>query len=626
MNVLAGSRPPWFPLPRAWRLHAFQTSGAVLLETAGGLGDDHHSLLFTAPVQILRANSAPDLLRLFDQLDLLTGQGFHAAGSIDYEAGYALHKITAPAPATALACFGIYAQRFVFDHHTGIASAPPIPSSPDDHVPDPSPILTFPSIALDRQHYAAQFDAVQHLLAAGDTYQVNLTTRVRADLLASPMALYEVLIDAQPVDFAAIVNLDGRLTLSFSPELFFRITPSPHGRSITTRPMKGTAPRGGTPEQDDQQRHWLAHDEKNHAEHVMIVDLLRNDLGRICAPGSVRSDDLFRVEPYPTLFQMTSTVSGELLPTTRLCDTLGALFPSGSVTGAPKRRTMEIIRDLEPVPRGVYTGAIGYLSPVGETTFSVPIRTLEIRESSISMGVGGGIVADSTAAAEYDECRLKASFLNHAATSPQLIETMLWQPATRPALPLLAHHLSRLARSAAQLGFSYDQVAIVAALTAATSHLVAETRVRLLLSHNGSTHIETAPIAGPTSNLRVRIAARRICSTDAWLQHKTTRRAFYDREFARARRDGFDEVLFLNERGELAEGAISTLTIEVDGQLYTPPLASGALPGVLRGTLLQAPAPCVERVLTLGDLTGASAAWLNNALRGSRSIGSLEIE
>jgi len=622
MNVLPGARPAWYPLPPLWRDHAIRTPGTVLLETAGGLGSDHISYLFTAPELMLRASTGAELLSLLDDIKGKANGGFYIAGRIDYEAGYALHDIPPDTPSRVIACFGIYREPLRFDHHTGEATGPALPTDDKLPVASANPLLSTPQLQIDREAYASKFAEVQRLLAAGDTYQVNLTTRVTADLLGSPLGLYKALIEAQPVDYAAILHVDESLTLSFSPELFFRIEPTASSRRIITRPMKGTAPRGNTPAADATQREWLAHDEKNHAEHVMIVDLLRNDLGRICAPGSVRTDDLFRIETYPTLFQMTSTVSGSLNPTASFKDVVRALFPSGSVTGAPKRRTMEIIHTLEDAPRGVYTGAIGFLAPTGDACFSVPIRTLDLRGNRISMGVGGGIVADSAAASEYDECLLKASFLSKAATAPCLIETLLWDNG----FPLLELHIARLRNSAADLGFKCDIEKIRATLAALPLPPIEQRRVRLLLSADGHYDIEPGEITGPSGDLRVRIAARRILSTDPWRAHKTTRRAVYDREFAQARASGSHEVLFMNERDELAEGAISNLFIEIAGQLYTPPLSAGALPGVFREHLMKTRANVTERTLRIEDLALASTIYLGNAVRDLRSVGSLHFE
>lgn len=627
MNIAPGSRLPWFPLPRTWASHAIDTPGSILLETAGGLGSDHTSYLFSSPEKLLYATCPMEFSTLLEDIEDATQKGFYAAGRINYEAAYALHNISATLSTVPLASFGLYRQPSSFDHHSGTTSGPVIPSVNVEADVAVHPLLTPPQIQIDRKSYQENFTAIQQLLADGDTYQVNFTTRVEADLLGPPIALYEALISAQPVDYAAILHLDAGLIFSFSPELFFCAKSSASSSHITTRPMKGTAPRRTDQAEDAAQQEWLRNDEKNLAEHVMIVDLLRNDLGRICVTGSVRADDLFHIEAYPTLFQMVSRVSGELLPQTRFSDIIRALFPSGSITGAPKRRTMEIIRDLESHPREVYTGAIGFVSPAThaqapDATFSVPIRTLDVRQNNISMGVGGGIVADSAATAEYDECLLKASFLDTATETLRLIETLRWSDE----FPLLELHLARLAKSAAQLGFRCNISDVRAALLSAAGSLPAETRVRLQLAPDGSLDIESRPIVGPSGNLRVRIAAQRILSTDPWFGHKTTRRLFYDREFAHARAEGMDEVLFLNERDELAEGAISSLFVELDGRLYTPPLNSGALPGVFRQHLFATHRNLTERPLYLQDLATAQTALLGNAVRGLRSVHSFHIE
>ena len=617
MNIFPASRPPWYPLPRAWRAWALDSPGSVLLETAGGLGGDHVSYLFTAPEIVLRAKSAVELTGLLRGVEEAVCERLYAAGRIDYEAGYGVHGLSGREPEGTLACFGLYRAPLRFDHWTGLSSGGTLPEAFGGV--NYKPPVSQAVLQTDRATYDAKFAEVQRLLAAGDTYQVNLTSRVEAELRGSALDLYESLIALQPVDFAAIVHFDDSLALSFSPELFFRMD---GGNRIVTRPMKGTASRGSSVEEDDRQREWLAHDEKNRAEHVMIVDLLRNDLGRICEPGSVRVEELFRVETYPTLFQMTSNVSGNLLGNSRFGDVIRALLPSGSVTGAPKRRTMEIIRDLEEQPRGVYTGAIGFVGPGAVACFSVPIRTLEVRGEQVRMGVGGGIVADSTAETEYEECLLKAAFLNQAARTPKLIETLLWSDG----FALLDLHLARLGASARELGYRFDAESIVRELDRVAEGLEGDTRVRLLLSADAAVEIACSPVVGPSSDLRVRIAARRLLSTDAWQRHKTTRRMLYDREFSRGRAEGFDEVLFLNERDEVVEGAISNLFVVIDGCLYTPPLSAGALPGVFRRHLLETQPNVVERALRVQDLAGAQSSYLANAVRGLRSIGSLHFE
>ena len=343
-------------------------------------------------------------------------------------------------------------------------------------------------------------------------------------------------------------------------------------RRITTRPMKGTARRGRTTGEDREIAVRLANDTKNRAENVMIVDLIRNDLGRICGFGSVRVENLFDVERYPTLWQMTSTVSGELRPDVGYEQIFRALFPCGSITGAPKIRAMQLLAQIEDRPRGIYTGAIGFFS-LEESVFNVGIRTLVLEDGKASMGVGGGIVIDSEPSAEFYECQLKAEFLTRSAEPFSLIETMLWNGS----YPLMDFHLDRLADSADYFGCTCDRAEVEAALLAEASRFTDRRRrkVRLLLDADGSIHIECGILpetAGEdASAVRVCISEKRTDPTDRFLFHKTTNRKLYESAFATASDAGFVDVLFLNTRGELTEGAISNVLIEKDGRWSTPP-------------------------------------------------------
>jgi para-aminobenzoate synthetase/4-amino-4-deoxychorismate lyase len=351
----------------------------------------------------------------------------------------------------------------------------------------------------------------------------------------------------------------------------------------------------------------------------MIVDLLRNDLGRICRMGSVCAEELFSVERYQTLLQMTSKVSGELRGGLSWYDVFSALFPSGSITGAPKIRTMEIIRELERSPRGVYTGAIGHIAPSGAAAFSVAIRTLVLEAGVARMGVGGGIVADSEPEAEYRECQLKARFIATPRREFQLIETMLSEHGAILLLPL---HLDRLAASAEYFDFAFDRGAVEAHVLAFLEQLPRgeRFRVRLLLDASSSITLSQVPLANGPAEVVATLSPHRVDSGDLFLRHKTTQRALYEGELARARNDGYDEVLFLNERGELTEGAISTLFIRRGGRLLTPPLSSGMLPGVLRRHILATDPTAEERVLCLDDLYAADSVFLGNSVRGLRKV------
>jgi para-aminobenzoate synthetase/4-amino-4-deoxychorismate lyase len=353
----------------------------------------------------------------------------------------------------------------------------------------------------------------------------------------------------------------------------------------------------------------------------MIVDLLRNDLGRICAIGSIQVEGLFSIERYETLLQMTSTVSGTLRPQISYYDIFRSLFPSGSVTGAPKIHTMEIIRELERTPRGAYTGAIGFISPRGTSVFNVAIRTLVIKDGHAQMGVGGGIVADSDPAEEYRECLLKAAFLTRARRDFQLIETMLWEKD----FFLLSRHLERLESSAAYFNFACDRKAILLRLHELAKSLAAEKsyRVRLLLSSDGSFTVENSELHSGQYGGCVRLSLERTSSNDVFMRHKTTEREIYERQYAEARAVGLDEVIFQNERGEIAEGAISNVFIKKSGKMITPALSCGVLPGVFRRYLLETAANAEEGIVTMEDLKAAEAVFLCNSVRGLREVKSI---
>ena len=464
--------------------------------------------------------------------------------------------------------------------------------------------------SLDAVEYAAKVDRIKYWITEGDCYQINLTFPLDFRVYGHPLALYSRLRQRQPVRYGAFVSAPGELLLSCSPELFFERTDN----RVVTRPMKGTAPRGATPVDDEARRSALLASEKERAENIMIVDLLRNDLGRLAAPGRVRVESLCEAEAYPTLWQVVSTISADL-PDVRLIDLFRALFPCASITGAPKIRAMQCIAELENRPRGLYTGALGWLAPGGDCRFNVAIRTLEVEpDGRGKLGVGSGIVIDALSENEYAECLLKARFLTGFDPGFELIETMRME---RGEYPLLSLHMERLEASACALGFSCDGPAIRAALAA---QLPGRTngihRVRLTLDHAGSCRLAVAPLPDEKNAWQVVLADEMLDANDYLLRHKTTARSRYNRALARLVEspEVFD-ALFLNTCGEVCEGARSNVFVERDGVLLTPPLHCGVLPGVMRRHLLES-GRAVEQVLTLDDLLGASALYVANALRG----------
>ena len=581
----------------------------VLLDNSSGRGAP--SLLFTEPTEIVSAVTPEEVPAALARLEAGTTAGLYAAGFFAYELGYVLEpKIRDLLPEgrnVPLLWFGLYrapremSEREV-DHWLST------------HTRSGSYQFTSVACAWDGAEYEQRFSAVQDKIRAGDIYQLNLTFKARFRLEGSPLTFYRDMRQRQRVAYAGIVDTGEVTVLSASPELFIE----KHGRVVSTRPMKGTAPRAGTPEADADQRRVLSSDVKQRAENLMIVDLMRNDLGRIAEVGSVSVTDLFTVETYRTLHQLTSGVKATLKEEVGLADLVRAIFPPGSVIGAPKIRAMELIRDYETEPRGVYCGAIGHISPKGEALFNVAIRTPVIfRDGRGEMGIGSGVVYDSVGAKEYAECLLKMKFLTDPPKSFELIETLLHDAGS--GYWLLERHLKRLEASAAYFGYAFDESAVRVALTDAVKGRAGERlRVRLLLAEDGKLTVTVAeqPAQKPGAVMRYVISETRLDSTNAFLFHKTTRRELYDREWQHyADTMKADEVLYLNERGELAEGSRTNIFVERDGKLVTPPLSSGLLPGVLRSELL-ASGKAVEATLTPDDLEGSNVVYVGNSVRG----------
>ena len=578
------------------------TSGTVLLHD--NLNPDGQSLLFTRPRDVLVAHDAEGARAALARLAEAGREGLWAAGYLAYELGFLfeerLLRLLPARSETPLLWFGLYdAPR----RPSGAEIAALLASAPEGRAQDLTPSLT-----LDQ--YRPAFDRVKDLIAAGDTYQVNLTLRARFTLEGDPLGLYRTLAQSQPVAYGAYIHAGDHHVLSRSPELFV----SGEGDQLKARPMKGTLKRGLSLAQDAAGRDALAADEKNRAENLMIVDLLRNDLGRIAQTGSVRVTDLFTVETYRSLHTMTSGIEARKKPGIDILDVLENLFPCGSVTGAPKLRAMEIIREVETEPRGLYTGSVGYIAPSGDFAFNVAIRTAVIDATGQGIiGIGGGIVADSTAEDEYAEALLKLKFLSDPAPPVTLIETFKWTPDE--GYVLLDRHLDRLLDSAAYFALPVTRQAVVAFLAERSSTWTGAMRVRLTLSETGL-DLTSVPLPPSPETFRFAIHPEPLSSTSVWLAHKTTNRAFYDGPRQRAHDErGLDELVFLNERGELTEGSFTNLFVERDGALLTPPLASGLLPGTLRAELI-AEGKAEERVLTLADLKSAEAIWLGNSVRG----------
>jgi para-aminobenzoate synthetase/4-amino-4-deoxychorismate lyase len=464
-----------------------------------------------------------------------------------------------------------------------------------------------PSIVQDC--YAAGIAAIRGAIARGDCYQVNYTFPMECQFQGDLWAWYRSLGAAQGAGYCASIDLGRYRVLSFSPELFFER----EGNVLRARPMKGTAPRGRWASEDEEQRIRLEESDKNRAENLMIVDLLRNDLGRVSMPGSVRVPRLFDVERYATLFQMTSTIESVCRPGTGLVDLFGALFPCGSVTGAPKISAMKMIHSLESSPRGIYTGSIGLVRPGGDCTFSVAIRTLTLdtETKTAAFGVGGGITYDSTVEDEYAECLAKARFLTDPPPAFQLIETLRLEAGV---FFLPDRHVTRMLESAAFFEFALEKSPVCAALEAIrVEHPQGVWKVRLLVSSSGEIRSEASPLIGSEEQTwRVGLATAPLNSANHFLCHKTTHRSFYEQP-VRDRRD-CDDLIFWNERGEVTESSIANVVLEMDGEKWTPARSSGLLAGTFRDELL-ALGEIRERVILKEELKHAERLFLINSVR-----------
>ncbi|MCA1577596.1 MAG: aminodeoxychorismate synthase component I [Acidobacteria bacterium] len=537
-------------------------------------------LAFDRASQTRTAKRIDDVLSLLQFADLQARAGAYVVVMLSYEAAPAFDSalVTHDATDFPLAWAAVFPEASEVDRR-----------SPGEFVSgDWQPRAS-------KNEYANAVGRIRELIAAGDTYQVNYSFPLTSTFSGDAYAWYRELCLAQGgARYCAYLDLERYHVLSLSPELFF----AREGDQVTTRPMKGTVRRGRWLEEDEELAHWLQHSAKDKAENIMIVDLLRNDLGKVSLPGSVYVSSLFQPERYETVWQMTSTVEATLRPRTSLVELMGALFPCGSITGAPKIRTMQIIRELEPFPRGIYTGTIGILRPGGDCVFNVAIRTVAIdKESGVAtFGVGGGVTIDSTATGEYEECLVKSRFLSEKAVEFELFESMLLEDGK---IFLLERHLERLRRSAAFFGFDFKPEALSELLT----HIPNKTaKLKLRLRKDGRLTIETLPITNQAGPKLVRLAEKAVNSSNRFLFHKTTNR------------DYRDDVIFYNERNEVTESGTANVVVQLGDQLFTPPVSCGLLAGTFRDHLL-AEGKIKERVITVEELKHADELFLINSVR-----------
>ena len=580
----------------------------ILLEDARDEGASP-TRLYADPVDIIEARSMEEMEASLAKIADAQRSGFHVAGYMSYEAGLALEgRLGGRLPdglATPLAWFGIFNNYRELDSPTLL-----------ENLPNPAGAwlgaLT-PDIA--RADYDAAFQKVQDYILAGDIYQANLTFRATARYSGHPLALYAAVRDRAKAGYGGVVFDGANWMLSFSPELFFALK---DGR-ITAKPMKGTAARVSDAAADAVVRDELLNDPKQRAENLMIVDLLRNDLSRVAKQGSVKVPELFHVESYPTIHQMTSTVTAQLGEGRGAVDVLRQIFPCGSITGAPKIRAMEIIDELENEPRGIYCGSIGRIDPNGDAAFNVAIRTFHLphqmgaTDKKLSIGLGSGIVADSNGDDEWRECLAKGRFAKVSGGAiVDLIETMAFDPAH--GINRLEAHLERMKTSAAALEFEFDRHAARNTIQAVTFHQEAPAVVRLMLAKSGAIAIELKPMPAPLAEpVQCQLVPMQAEASDYRLRHKTTDRRVYEVGHVEGGLSEGAHPIFVDSEGFITEGAIWNIFVERDGNLLTPPESRGLLPGVLRRELLEE-GRAVEADLRAEDLAGGFL--LGNSVRG----------
>lgn len=555
-------------------------------------------LRFSEPCRVIEANRIEEVLPGLQMIETaVEEEGLYAVGFISYEASPAFDSSLRVHPPSSfpLLWFGLYPEPEKMDF-------PPLPERTVN-----APAHWTPSVS--NEAYNEAISRIKNHIARGETYQVNYTFRLHAPFQGDAWTFFLELMRVQKTKYAAYIDTGRFAICSTSPELFFRLD----GQELTLRPMKGTAARGLTLEKDKDQAQWLHHSEKNRAENVMIVDMIRNDAGRIALTGSVQVPKLFEIEKYPTVWQMTSTVTAKTYAS--LCEIMTALFPCASITGAPKSSTMNIIADLETTPRHAYTGCIGFIAPDQKAQFNIGIRTVIIdrKTEQAEYGVGGGIVWDSGSKDEYEECRIKAYVLSEKRPDFSLLETLLWEARTGYFLP--EYHIRRLQNSAEYFDFPVNVEHVREKLASLGDSFDGNTsyKVRVLVPGNGSVSCQSAPLdLTPSSPARLRLSPEPVRSDNPFLYHKTTHRQIY--ETAMKNCPGGDDVVLYNERGEITETTIANIVVQHNGKLITPPVRCGLLEGTFRSYLIDQ-GELKEDIISVEMLRQSRHIYLINSVR-----------
>lgn len=569
------------------------------LETALTDKENKNSYLFTDFIDILLFKPGDNIDKFFKKTEQYIAQKYWLCGFFNYEFGYCLEPALEnllERKGFPLAWLGVCKKPIRID----------LPNKVNLLGKEKKDVYRIKKVKpnISKKEYSGKIKKIKQYLEEGLTYQVNFTFKVKFEFSGCVPELYLDLRKVQPTAYSALIDTGKNKILSFSPELFFRTKKD----KIITRPMKGTIKRGPTIQKDKINQQRLKKDKKIKAENLMIVDLLRNDLGRVAK--KVWVPELFCVEKYKTLFQMTSTISANLKTNLRHQELLSAIFPCGSVTGAPKIKTMEIIKKLEKEPRNIYTGSIGYLRP-GGSCFNVAIRTIQLNKTKGELGVGGGIVYDSQYRSEYDEALLKAKFFMGGYSNIKLIESILWDRGYY----LLDLHLKRLINSCKYFSIPLKLNQLKNKLEKETESEKRRLKVKVLVDVFGNIIISKEPLGDVGLPVKIALSPKTINSEDNFLYHKTTKRQLYDSEKKRANKKKFFDIIFQNEKGQITEGTISNVFVLKNKKLYTPPVSCGLLPGVLRAHLLETK-KVKEKILTLKDILGADKVYIGNSVRG----------
>jgi len=556
-------------------------------------------LHFKQPLYIIETHRLDEVIPKLQNIEETASRfDLYAVGFISYEAAPAFDSALTTLSSTGfpLIWFGLYEE-------PDSMNVLPVFTEKLDRLWTPS---------IDQDDYRQILGRIRSFIAAGETYQVNYTFRLRSKHNGDPLTLFRQLIMAQPARYAAYVETDQFAICSTSPELFFNL----NDQQLITRPMKGTANRGLTFSKDQEQANRLQNSPKDRAENLMIVDMMRNDLGRIASSGSIKVPNLFEVEKYPTVWQMTSTVSAQTGAS--FSEILTALFPSASITGAPKVQTMKIIADLENNPRKIYTGTIGYLSPGRKAQFNVAIRTVLIDKwnGTSEYGVGSGVVWDSVDQLEFEECLVKAKILTESHPNFSIFESLLWENEN---YFLLSYHLDRLHKSAKYFDFPVDVNLIEKKLlelstTLSTAEQNKPHKIRLILSPTGQIDCQSTSITRDQNQqpVQIKLASTPIDPSNRFLYHKTTQRDVYDQ--AKMDNPDCDDVLLWNKNGEITESCIANVVVDIKDKLITPPVSSGLLAGTFRAWLLDQQ-KISEEIVTIDDVMLANQIYLINSVR-----------